>query len=1050
MLVFSLATAAYAGGMVFDPTGTAAAPFSVGEDGVTVTSLILPGDKILSSEIYVDGSESPAAAGVWDDGLTSCWTNESGNAYSVTVMQVDTGVQMTAEDGVTPLFAEDGVTPLTVIQTRYLLNKAGSLINVVNGTAASDTGMASDVSSVDQDLTYSYTDASGMPQSVSGSDISSAVYPLGAVVYLNYNAPADPSQVFQGWTIYAVEDSVLSPLSAEETASLGIPGAADANSMSAEASAASGRGLAITIPAEGLRKQIAFVPQFAAAPVQDPAADPAAADPAAIAGEAGDAQGDGGLTDAFSAIDGNEAPDGGLIDAFAAMEENAAPEGMPAEAALTEDPAGSEPMDGFADQAAAPGSGEYTIDTDGDGIPDAMAPESVDENGVLQIGERLPILHLLDADAVYAAEDVYGIPDGTIIPEGMSAADGIPVPSGTEIPAGTLIKVTSVAKDNLVFAGWTAEGLELDADQMASPEFTFAMPANDVTLTAQYMTPETTAPETTPETTAPETTAPETTAPETTAPETTAPETTAPETTAPETAAPETAAPETTAPETTAPETTAPETTAPETAAPETTAPETAAPETNTILLKSAVVENTTGDVTVRDGEGITTVTAVPESTLTVKAEVPDGQTFEGWNVTGDGAQVADPLSTETTLTVKAEDGNQTIVEPVLTVKAASIVVQPPANGVLTADKTAPGPGEVVTVTAAPNTGYKVDSVSAVFDNKGTPTSIALTPQSSVTYTFTVPNEADGNQITISAVMSQITHTLTVVSGTPGSAVLAEGGTTNISADTPADGYRFKNWTATSGTLSAPASADTTFTMGAADAVVTANYELIPYTLTVQNGSGSGTYTMGQKAAITPNFPAAGKEFDCWTTVKGKTTYDNAYEYYATVTMHACDTTIKAAYMDGPDPNNNKITGLANGAEYLKSTTLTFGAEGTGPDRGSDPFPGDYKYRPIGYTIGGVSGSWNSAPYTTSMAINAVGDYTLTVTFAKDVYDGSGWNPDGTTVTKSITFHVVNALSVQTGDSSPLIPLIIAGGAALVVIIALVVVLKKRKKNEKE
>ena len=81
------------------------------------------------------------------------------------------------------------------------------------------------------------------------------------------------------------------------------------------------------------------------------------------------------------------------------------------------------------------------------------------------------------------------------------------------------------------------------------------------------------------------------------------------------------------------------------------------------------------------------------------------------------------------------------------------------------------------------------------------------------------------------------------------------------------------------------------------------------------------------------------------------------------------------------------------------------------------------------------------------MAINAVGDYTLTVTYAKDVYDGSDWAADGTTVTRSITFHVVNALSVKTGDSSPLIPLAIAGGAALAVIIILIIVLRKRRKG---
>ena len=57
--------------------------------------------------------------------------------------------------------------------------------------------------------------------------------------------------------------------------------------------------------------------------------------------------------------------------------------------------------------------------------------------------------------------------------------------------------------------------------------------------------------------------------------------------------------------------------------------------------------------------------------------------------------------------------------------------------------------------------------------------------------------------------------------------------------------------------------------------------------------------------------------------------------------------------------------------------------------------PGDYRYRPTGYQIGTVTGNWNNAPCTTSMAINAVGQYTLTVNYAKDVFDGKTWNPDG-------------------------------------------------------
>ena len=314
------------------------------------------------------------------------------------------------------------------------------------------------------------------------------------------------------------------------------------------------------------------------------------------------------------------------------------------------------------------------------------------------------------------------------------------------------------------------------------------------------------------------------------------------------------------------------------------------------------------------------------------------------------------------------------------------------------------------------------------------------------TLSFTASPGLSTDPITVTASLTR-TYTVTVNSGS-GSGTYVSGTQVVITADPPQKGYRFRDWTLTggSGTITSLTASQTTFNVGTSDAVITANYELIPYTLSVKKGTGSGSYTMGTEVDVAPNFPASGKEFDRWEKTYGKISFDSVDNYYATVTMKASDATITALYKDGPNPNNNTITGLAEGAEYLRGSTLTFTAGGAGMEN-NDPNPGDYRYRPASYQIGSVGGSWKSSPYTTSMAINAAGDYTLTVSYAKDVYDGKDWVPDGTSVTKSVTFHVVNALSVQTGDSSPLIPLAIAGGAALVVIIILVIVLSRRRKR---
>ena len=79
------------------------------------------------------------------------------------------------------------------------------------------------------------------------------------------------------------------------------------------------------------------------------------------------------------------------------------------------------------------------------------------------------------------------------------------------------------------------------------------------------------------------------------------------------------------------------------------------------------------------------------------------------------------------------------------------------------------------------------------------------------------------------------------------------------------------------------------------------------------------------------------------------------------------------------------------------------------------------------------------------MRIDAVGQYTLDVTYNKEVFDGNSWVADGTTDTKSVNFYVVNALSVQTGDDSPILPLAVAAAVALIIIIV-VLVLKRRRR----
>lgn len=90
--------------------------------------------------------------------------------------------------------------------------------------------------------------------------------------------------------------------------------------------------------------------------------------------------------------------------------------------------------------------------------------------------------------------------------------------------------------------------------------------------------------------------------------------------------------------------------------------------------------------------------------------------------------------------------------------------------------------------------------------------------------------------------LSSVVNPSGVGSVTLGATQLSQGSSTTITASVTNSAYRFKNWTKTSGTITNENASSTTFTMGNTDAIVTANFELIP-TYTVTLGDDNSTLT---------------------------------------------------------------------------------------------------------------------------------------------------------------------------------------------------------------
>lgn len=142
------------------------------------------------------------------------------------------------------------------------------------------------------------------------------------------------------------------------------------------------------------------------------------------------------------------------------------------------------------------------------------------------------------------------------------------------------------------------------------------------------------------------------------------------------------------------------------------------------------------------------------------------------------------------------------------------------------------------------------------------------------------------------------TYKLTVNNGS-GSGEYLERSTIAISANPAPSGKQFDYWS-TSGDIwdmEYRYLTPSTVTIGHGDCTVTANYENIPtppvytyYTLTVNNGSGSGTYQSGRWVTCTGNQAPSGYEFSHWEENGNIISYQKSYGFSInsnrTITAH--------------------------------------------------------------------------------------------------------------------------------------------------------------------
>lgn len=111
-------------------------------------------------------------------------------------------------------------------------------------------------------------------------------------------------------------------------------------------------------------------------------------------------------------------------------------------------------------------------------------------------------------------------------------------------------------------------------------------------------------------------------------------------------------------------------------------------------------------------------------------------------------------------------------------------------------------------------------------------------------------------------------YNLTVTGGT-GGGVFIQGASVTITANAPATGKKFSGWTIDGISGLDTTKTSLTFNMPANAVTATANYEDIEYTITVNGGTGGGTYKQGDEVTVTAE-DKEGKEFVGWKDESGK------------------------------------------------------------------------------------------------------------------------------------------------------------------------------------
>ena len=316
----------------------------------------------------------------------------------------------------------------------------------------------------------------------------------------------------------------------------------------------------------------------------------------------------------------------------------------------------------------------------------------------------------------------------------------------------------------------------------------------------------------------------------------------------------------------------------------------------------AAVLEDIDYTVTVTDGTADKTIAHCGD-TVSITADEITGAEFGRWEITGLDTSGLELSNAELTFTMPASDVTATALYSYIDYKATVV------GGTAQVDADAEPTSEVLATYECPVSIFATAPTGQRFVRWTSADGVVFEDETSAETTFTMPDK----DVTVTAVFEYINYTVSVTGGTaytdgePAGSITAEyGDFINIVAEVPT-GKRFVKWTSDSADVvfDSETSETTSFEMPDKDVTVTAVFEYIDYTVTVNGGtaqvndgvaSASVKAHYGEEVTITAAAPATGMKFTSWT-LNGVTVNDKT-KAELTFTMPANAVTATAVFED--------------------------------------------------------------------------------------------------------------------------------------------------------